>query len=85
MLKEEFPTSQRLRLHVDYNVEERVLVYEYFRHTFWALLREYPEFPSAEIKKILRGTAEAVKEHHGNGWFHLGPLYLSTIHVTLDS
>lgn len=59
-------------MHVDYNEEERTLVYEYFRHTFLALLRDYPGFPLAEVKKILRHTGEAVKELHAKDWIHIG-------------
>jgi hypothetical protein len=66
-LKSEFAGSGRLRMHIDYNQEERVLVYKYFRHTLLALVMEYPDFPAAEIKKILRYTGEAIKELHDKG------------------
>lgn len=59
-------------MHVDYNEQERILVYPYFRDTFLALLREHPDFPIKEIKKILRCTAEAVKEFHDKDWIHIG-------------
>lgn len=59
-------------MHVDHNEKERVLVYEYFKDTFLALLDEYPDFPLSEIKKILRRTAEAVKELHEKDWIHIG-------------
>lgn len=71
-LQKEFPDTQRLRIHVDFNEKERVLVYDYFKHTFLALLRDHPDFPSAEIKKILRYTAEAIKELHDEDWIHIG-------------
>jgi serine/threonine protein kinase len=58
-------------MHVDFNQEERILVYKYFRHTLLALITEYPDFPATEIKKILRCTGEAVKEFHDKGWIHL--------------
>lgn len=74
-LKKEFLESQILRMHVDYNEKHQVLVYDYFKHTFLALLSHYPDFPPAEIKKILRCTAEAVKELHDKDWIHIGQLY----------
>ena len=61
-------------MHIDYNQEEHILVYQYFRHTLLALITEYPNFPSAEIKKILRHTGEAVKEFHDKGWIHIGTM-----------
>lgn len=59
-------------MHIDYNEKELVLVYNYYKHTFLALLSHYPDFPPAEIKKILRCTAEAVKELHDKDWVHIG-------------
>jgi len=61
-------------MHIDYNQEERILVYNYFRHTLLALITEYPDFPAAERKKILRSTGEAVKEFHDKGWIYLGTM-----------
>jgi hypothetical protein len=59
-------------MHIDYNQEERILVYKYFKHTLLALITEYPDFPAAEIKKILRYTGEVIKEFHNKGWIHIG-------------
>lgn len=61
-------------MHVDYNEKEHILVYKYYRHTLLALLSHYPDFPPAEIKKMLRCTAEAVKELHDKDWIHIGRL-----------
>ncbi|CAN8104129.1 unnamed protein product [Discula destructiva] len=58
-------------MHVDYNEEERTLVYEYFRHTFLSLLHNHPHFPLAEIKNILRYSREAVKELHSKDSIHI--------------
>jgi len=71
-------------MHIDYNQEERILVYKYFRHTLLALITEYPEFPVAEIKKILRYTGEAVKEFHDKGWIHIGTM-LPTQYIALQN
>lgn len=57
-------------MHVDYNEKENVLVYDYYKHTFLALLSQHPEFPPAEIRKILLFTAEAVKDLHDKDWIH---------------
>ncbi|KAG8162571.1 hypothetical protein KVR01_008336 [Diaporthe batatas] len=70
-LRKEFPDSHRLRMHVDHNEKEHVLVYKYYKHTFLALLTQYPDFQPEEIKKILRCTAEAVKELHDKDWIHI--------------
>lgn len=66
--KKEFPHSQHVRMHVDYNEKEIVLVYDYYKHTFLALLSQHPEFPPAEIKKILRCTAEDAKDLLDKDW-----------------
>ncbi|POS69497.1 hypothetical protein DHEL01_v212109 [Diaporthe helianthi] len=58
-------------MHVDHNGKEHVLVYKYYKHTFLALLSNYPNFPAAEVKKILRCTAEAIKELHDKNWIHI--------------
>lgn len=76
-LRKEFPHSQNLRMHVDCNKREHVLMYHYYKHTFLALLRQYPNFPPTEIKKILRCTAEAVKELHDKDWIHIGQLTIA--------
>ncbi len=55
-------------MHIDYNQEERILIYKYFGHTLLAMITEYPDFPAVEIKKILRRTGEAVKEFYNKGW-----------------
>ncbi|KAG9238291.1 kinase-like domain-containing protein [Amylocarpus encephaloides] len=70
-LKSEFAGTRRLRMHIDDNQEERILVYKYFRHTLLALITEYHDFPAAETKKILRYTGESVKEFHDKGWIHI--------------
>lgn len=59
-------------MHVDHNEDQRILIYEHFKSTFLALLSGHPNFPLAEIKKILRRTAEAVKELHDKDWIHIG-------------
>jgi len=81
-LKREFAGTSRLRMHVDYNQEERILVYKYFRHTLLALITEHPDFPVAEIKKILRYTGEAIKEFHGKGWIHIGTVLAYSRHCS---
>ncbi|XMA19889.1 hypothetical protein WAI453_012680 [Rhynchosporium graminicola] len=70
-LKSEFAGTSRLRMHIDHNQEEHILVYKYFRHTLLALITEYPDFPAAGINKILRDIAEAIKEFHDKGWIYI--------------
>ena len=61
-------------MHIDHNQEERNLVYDYFRDTLLALIRDHPDFPPAERKKILRLAGEAVQELHANDWIHRGTM-----------
>jgi serine/threonine protein kinase len=64
--------SRSLRLHVDSNQEEGILIYPYFRSTFLALVQDYPDFPVGERQKILRRVGEAIQELHSKDWVHLG-------------
>ncbi len=73
-LESDFAGTRRLRMHIDYNQEERILVYDYFRDTLLALIRDHPDFPPAERKKILRLTGEAVQELHAKDWIHRGTM-----------
>ncbi|KAL9104869.1 MAG: hypothetical protein Q9163_000255 [Psora crenata] len=63
-------------MHIDHNQEERILVYDYFRDTLLALIKDHPDFPTEERKKILRLTGEAVQELHANDWIHIDLLLL---------
>lgn len=71
-LAAEFAGSRRLRMHTDCNPEQSILVYPYFRDTLLALIREDPELPFAERRKILRHVAEALSELHSRDWIHIG-------------
>ncbi|KAJ4292218.1 hypothetical protein N0V88_005849 [Collariella sp. IMI 366227] len=56
---------------IDLNLEDRIVVYPYFTDTLLDLIRADPDFPAAELKKILRYVGEAIQEFHAKGWFHL--------------
>lgn len=71
-------------MHIDQNQEERILVYKYHRHTLLALITEYPDFPAAGVKKILRIIAEALKELHDKSWIHLGMMLKHSILCPCD-
>lgn len=71
------PSSRHLRMHVDCNAQESILIYPYFRDTFLALLEKDPAFPPDERGKIMRGVGEAIQELHSKDWIHAG---LSCIH-----
>ncbi|KAI9711553.1 MAG: hypothetical protein M1820_002118 [Bogoriella megaspora] len=64
--------SRRLRLHIDCNEEETILVYPYFRSTLLALIQENSNLPLSERKKILRRAGEAIQELHSKDWIHIG-------------
>ncbi|CAK3772217.1 Serine threonine- kinase ppk4 [Lecanosticta acicola] len=66
----DFSSSRRLRMHVDCNSEDSILVYPYFRDTLLALLKDDPAFPPDERLKIMRGVGEAIQELHAKDWVH---------------
>ena len=68
----ELSGTRRLRMHVDYNDEKRVLVYPYFRGTLLELMGENPTLSDANRRTILRHVAEAIHELHSRDWIHLG-------------
>jgi len=57
---------------IDFNPEDRVVVNPYFTDTLLSLMRADPEFPPAELRKILRHVGEAIQEFHAKDWLHLG-------------
>ncbi|OAA53484.1 Protein kinase-like domain protein [Niveomyces insectorum RCEF 264] len=63
--------SRRLRLHVDANETENILIYRYFRGTLLGLLRDDPDLPFGERRKILRYVGEAIQELHHKSWIHI--------------
>lgn len=73
-LAAEFVGSKRLRLHVDCNPEEGILIYPYFKTTLLALVEEDSELPLAERKKLLRSVGKGIQELHNKDWMHTGTL-----------
>ncbi|KAL8346355.1 hypothetical protein RB601_003908 [Gaeumannomyces tritici] len=67
----EFAGSRRLRLHVDRDLDEQVLVYPFFKTTLFDLIAEDPELPIFERVKIMTTVAEAIQEVHKKNWAHL--------------
>lgn len=70
--KREILDAARLRMHVDYNLEEQTLVYEYYRDDLLALIQDNPGFPLEARKQILRETGKALKVLHDEDWIHIG-------------
>ncbi|EZF28441.1 hypothetical protein TMEN_9321 [Trichophyton mentagrophytes] len=70
-LKREFPDTRRLRVHVDENVEEKVLVYEYFNDDLLSFIKKNPNLPIGARKWILRELGESLKELHAKNWIHI--------------
>ncbi|KAI1395214.1 kinase-like domain-containing protein [Hypoxylon fuscum] len=70
-LAAEFAGSRRLRMHVDHNQEEGILIYSYFRSTLLGLIQDDPDFPPVERKKILRCVGVAIQELHSKDWIHI--------------
>ncbi|KAL6703216.1 hypothetical protein ACN47E_010078 [Coniothyrium glycines] len=65
------PESRRLRMHVDSNEGENILIYPYYQHTLLGLLQADLKIPAAARKKILQQTGEAIQELHMKDWIHL--------------
>ncbi|KAI7340762.1 kinase-like protein [Hortaea werneckii] len=70
-LASEFGSSSRLRVHVDRNEEEAVLVFPYYETTLLGLIQGDPEFPTEGRMEILRQVGEAIRELHSKDWMHL--------------
>ncbi|KAH7383750.1 kinase-like domain-containing protein [Pyrenochaeta sp. MPI-SDFR-AT-0127] len=70
-LAAEFSASRRLRMHVDCNEEELILVYPYYKTTLLDLIREDPNISDKARKTILRHTGEAIQELHSKDWIHI--------------
>lgn len=79
-LAAEFTGTRRLRMHVDCNQDEGVLVYPYFDSTLLAVIKDDPGLVHTQRKKILRYTAEAIQELHSRDWIHIGILRTRILH-----
>ncbi|KAL5329987.1 hypothetical protein ACEPPN_003509 [Leptodophora sp. 'Broadleaf-Isolate-01'] len=70
-LAAELAGSRRLRMHIDCNEIEDILVYPYFRDTLLGIIQNDPDFPTTERKKILQRVGEAIQELHARDWVHI--------------
>ena len=71
-LKHEFGNNCHIRTHIDYNEEERVLVYKYFEDNLLSLVKNNPSLPIEARKSILRELAQGLNDFHAKHWIHLG-------------
>ena len=71
-LKHEFGNSCRIRTHIDYNEEGRVLVYEHFKDNLLSLVKYNPDLPIEARNFILRELGLGLKDIHAKHWIHLG-------------
>ncbi|KAF8862867.1 putative serine/threonine protein kinase [Acephala macrosclerotiorum] len=69
--KDEFGNDPRLRIHVDDNKKENVLVYEYFKSDLLSLVENYPALPIEARKAILKEVALGLNDIHTKNWIHL--------------
>ncbi|KAI1352742.1 kinase-like protein [Xylaria sp. FL0043] len=67
---DEFRGSRRLRMHIDCNHEEDLLIYPYYKSTLLSLIQNNSDLPWLQRRKILRHVAEAIKELHSKNWIH---------------
>ena len=74
-LNTEFGNSCRIRTHVDYNEEERVIIYEYFKDNLLSLVKNNPDLPTEARKFILRQLGLGLKDFHAKHWIHLGTIW----------
>lgn len=70
--KDEFGNNPRLRIHVDDNKTENVLVYEYFKSDLLSLVGNYPALPIRARKTILKEVGLGLNDIHTKDWIHLG-------------
>jgi hypothetical protein len=59
-LAAEVAGSHRLRMHVDCNQDEGILIYLYLKDILLALIQQDQDFPFAERMKILRRVGEVI-------------------------
>ncbi|PSS13290.1 hypothetical protein M430DRAFT_105695 [Amorphotheca resinae ATCC 22711] len=69
--KDEFGNNPRLRIHVDDNEKESVLVYEYFKSDLLSLVENYPALPLEARKTILKEVGLGLNDIHAKHWIHL--------------
>ena len=70
--KEEFGDNPRLRIHVDHNKENKIVVYEYFKTDLLSLVSNYPLLSVEARKSILKELGLGLKDMHSRNWIHLG-------------
>ncbi|TVY13993.1 hypothetical protein LARI1_G008814 [Lachnellula arida] len=69
--KDEFGNNPRLRIHVDDNKKENILVYEYFKSDLLSLVENYPALPLGARKTILKEVGLGLNDIHTKHWIHL--------------
>jgi hypothetical protein len=74
-LKQEFPATWRLRLHVDDDKAEQTLIYDYFSDNLLSLVKNNPSMSVASRKRILRELGLALNEFHARKSFMPGTGY----------
>lgn len=70
--KDEFGNNPRLRIHIDHNKKENVLVYEYYKSDLLSLVENYPALPMEARKTILKEVGLGLNDIHKKHWIHLG-------------
>jgi len=71
-LKSVFGDNCRIRMHVDHNEQEKVLVYEYFIDDLLYLVSNERGLPIKVRKLILREVGLALRDLHRKHWIHAG-------------
>lgn len=62
--KDDFKNNPHLRIHVDENKKENVLVYEYFKSDLLSLVENYPALPTEARKTILKEVGLGLNDIH---------------------
>lgn len=70
--KDEFDHNPHLRIHVDYNENDNIIVYDYFKSDLLTLLENYPALSIEARKIILKEVGLGLREIHTKNWIHLG-------------
>lgn len=83
--KAEFGNNGHLRVHIDDNRDQNVLVYEYFKIDLLSLVRDYPPLRIAARKAILEQVGLVLNDMHAKLWIHLGMIITSPMTWLLSS
>ncbi|KAI0189918.1 protein kinase [Xylaria flabelliformis] len=76
-LAAEFTGCRWLRMHIDRNQEEVILIYPYYKSTLLSLIRNNSDFHLLQRYKVLQYVVEAIEELHNKSWIYISKLVIT--------